>query len=740
MKIEIKPFYVETFESSGQRFSEIRGRRVLFYWPHGFGDWVFLSYICRFFDVSNKYYITRFGDDNVALFDGCEYITPLYTGINSTHCGDGEAFGIRHFGLEDRYKQSGALLLPETLHRACVRNKIDLVVHTPLWESHGSFPFPYHSKIRSLAKTWISDDRHSVLNDPLKSVVSFTVDGFVQRLVERRLQTWMGLKGKRLCLISRNGYTSVGKNWGHLWRDDLPVDKRREGEEARDFMRLMQKRDPKWIFLVMEDRLFEGFNTLRNREAACWSYAEIFGSPDTSFIPFGLILKAILNVADLMVGVPAGPYHLAMAMPGMPTIGLWTEHFPSWYDEPKAESIHLLSRNLRDEGISTRIGSIRAIGETGFQCWDLDDRVIPGEVVMSAAEHLLGQSPVSRGKLTVRASTIPGIETRKKRILIAICSCHARKSKRENVRQSWLKLNADAADCVFFVGKGSMEGEEDVIVLDVEDSYEALPLKVHAMFNAVLKKFEFDYLFKCDDDTYVALDRLHSLIKNGADLVGDITLNSGWPCGGAGYLITHRTVELLASEQKPAHGAEDVWVGKRGRALGLEMIPDGRLNENCNAFPRRDNDIITAHRCRQDVMGAIHSIYSSESRLETWRAFDALHWEWKGKVALLLNGIFLGGVAAPHGRWKLLGSGDVLLLEWFHWKGQYLLQTDWGYFSKVIQLVYDHPEARRMHRETKASEKDVLVGMLAEKCQRYQADAITGGQTSAALSKKIQQA
>ena len=30
------------------------------------------------------------------------------------------------------------------------------------------------------------------------------------------------------------------------------------GEECRDFMRLMLKKDSKWLFLVTEDRLFEG--------------------------------------------------------------------------------------------------------------------------------------------------------------------------------------------------------------------------------------------------------------------------------------------------------------------------------------------------------------------------------------------------------------------------------------------------------------------------------------------------
>ena len=95
--------------------------------------------------------------------------------------------------------------------------------------------------------------------------------------------------------------------WGHNWREDLPDGMRREGEEARDFLRLMQERDPGWLFVTMEDRHFSGEDTIRDRALRCVSYAELFGQQGCGGMPFGLVLKALVQLAELVIGVPAGP-------------------------------------------------------------------------------------------------------------------------------------------------------------------------------------------------------------------------------------------------------------------------------------------------------------------------------------------------------------------------------------------------------------------------------------------------
>ena len=240
-------------------------------------------------------------------------------------------------------------------------------------------------------------------------------------------------------------------------------------------------------FLAMEDRIFEHDNTLRDRALNCWSYAELFGTPDDFSLPFGNLMKAILNVADLVVGVPAGPYHLAMVKPELPTIGVWAEHFPSWYDEPKEASLHLLSRNLRDHGIDKRVGSIYEMGEAKFKCWHLDSRIIPGESVLNAAEELLGHSTLSSRNLRLRdvplgieaTSEIPHSGLRNQRsakILVAICSCRRNHAAREQIRNTWLQQCPNNIDYTFFVGTGDADAEaNDILPLDINDIYPALP-------------------------------------------------------------------------------------------------------------------------------------------------------------------------------------------------------------------------------------------------------------------------
>jgi hypothetical protein len=391
--LRTQPWRARVFSHERGGFSDVRDGNVLIYWPHGFGDWVQLSYILPFLERSNRYWITRYGDDNVSVLEGHASVTPVYLGINSTHCGDGKLFGNRHFGISygDVDGTERELRVPAALHRLCRDNAIDTVLWSSFPETAGHVPYPFHTKARNVLRYLIGDPaaRRQLNGSPLESTISFQTTAWLARWVEARLRNFADFDGKRLCILGRNGYTSVGKNWGHLWREDLPRERSREGEECRDFMRLMLKSDPRWLFLVIEDRLFDGDDTVRSRELCAVSYAELFGTPDTAPLPFGLVMKALIDIADLCVGVPAAPYHLAMTKSELPVVGIWTEHLPSWFDEPKADSVHVVSRNLRDRALDRRPGSFARQEELAFRLVEVDSRVITGEQVMSAVEALL---------------------------------------------------------------------------------------------------------------------------------------------------------------------------------------------------------------------------------------------------------------------------------------------------------------------------------------------------------------
>ena len=413
--MKTKSFECEVYRSWKDKFCEVRDSGVLIYWPHGFGDWVFLSSILPLMEPSNRYFVTRFGDHYTAVYDGCPAVTPLYLGHNKTRCGDGSDFGNPHFGLRSGGSGGRALELPLALHAKCVEHRISAVMDLPFPETHGNRAFPYHTKARNMLCNVVAPGRlkQMDLTQPLPSALEWRAPAQVRAWAEARLRTLGGLDaGRKLCVIVRQGFTATGKNWGHRWREELPEASRREGEECRDFMRLLRQKDPAWCFVTMEERAFAGSDTVRDQGAGCVSYHELFGAADDGHsMPLGLVLKALLEFADLVVGVPTGPYHLAMAKPGLPTVGLWIEHWPAWYDEPKAESIHLISRNLRDSGALSRPGSFSEFEGLKFRTRMLETRTIPGEAVFAAAEELLGLGS-SRLAHPSQPSSVPLPESR----------------------------------------------------------------------------------------------------------------------------------------------------------------------------------------------------------------------------------------------------------------------------------------------------------------------------------------
>jgi hypothetical protein len=355
-----------------QDFRPLRNAHVLIYWPHGFGDWVFLSLILGQLDQSNRYYVTRFGDDFISLFDGCDIAKPIYCGADETDCADGAKWDNQHFS-----KKNDRVLLPLAAHHACTAAGIDTFLTVPFYETYGAARAPAHSKARLMLQSLTNRPPTSPL---LQSCLQFEAPPNVKAWVESRLRTWCGFdSGKKLCVIARHGSSSIGKNWGHRWRKpELP-----EAQECRDFMLLMRQKDPSWMFVTMEEKEFEGDNTIRGSN--CYSYCQVFKNAP----PLGLALKALLGYSSLCVGVPTGPFHLAMAMPSLPVVGVWIEHWPLWYDEPRGGTIHVLSRFLRETGTDKRIGSVKSCGSVDLQLMTLDTQEVPGQAVFDAAQTLL---------------------------------------------------------------------------------------------------------------------------------------------------------------------------------------------------------------------------------------------------------------------------------------------------------------------------------------------------------------
>lgn len=388
--METKTVTLRVYTHDRGGFAALKDERVLLYWPHGFGDWVQFSAMLPFLEDSNRYWITRFGDDSVSLMEGHRIAAPIYLGTKSPHCEDGGAFGNRHFGLkyESICGTEARLRVPLSLYEVIRKNQITSMLWTWYPETHGFHAPPFHTKARAITRT-LARGLPPEFAKPLPSTLCMIGEPLIMQIVEARLKSRCGFGERRLCLIGRNGYTSVGKNWGHLYREDLPEGRRCEGQECREFIQLMLKKSCHWCFLLMEDRNFA--DSIKDPALNTFAFSDLFGEPENSVAPFGQIMKCLSGFASLCVGVPAGPYHFAAQVPTLPTIGIWIEHLPSWYDEPREGLVHVIGRCAADRVSETQpSGSFLSLGAFHFRALTLETRYVPGPAVLDAAEVLLG--------------------------------------------------------------------------------------------------------------------------------------------------------------------------------------------------------------------------------------------------------------------------------------------------------------------------------------------------------------
>lgn len=306
-------------------FARLRGRRVLLYWPHGLGDFVHLGHVVPLLESSNEYFITRYGDDFVHLYDGAEGIRPLYSGVRPID--DGSARGARHIGIDFRRirNREEDVTIDEPLRSRVVEAGIDAVLYTDYPESEGRTRFPFHTKARALARDLVLPERLAQfdLGLPLRNALRFEVPAEASARIEERLRSIAG-SDERLYVISPGGHTNVEKTWPKA--------------DVETFVALLRERDAAARTFVLDER----------------SVGARFGSLD---LPFAHVLITLLRAAHAFVGVPSGPLHAAIALGASPVVGLWLSRYPDWYDEPHPNVTHIVGPIPYSKRYDRRVGS-----------------------------------------------------------------------------------------------------------------------------------------------------------------------------------------------------------------------------------------------------------------------------------------------------------------------------------------------------------------------------------------------
>ena len=114
-------------------------------------------------------------------------------------------------------------------------------------------------------------------------------------------------------------------------------------------------------------------------------------------------------------------------------------------------------------------------------------------------------------------------------LIVLVMSAPANSEVRDVIRNTWLSLPKEehSFEALFVLGKTNLNSTEmremeieknrydDLLILPVFDSYEALTNKVLESIVFVQKHYRFNYLLKCDDDSFVDIMKVLQELEGG---------------------------------------------------------------------------------------------------------------------------------------------------------------------------------------------------------------------------------
>lgn len=154
----------------------------------------------------------------------------------------------------------------------------------------------------------------------------------------------------------------------------------------------------------------------------------------------------------------------------------------------------------------------------------------------------------------------------------------------------------------------------DEIFLDCGDNYTQNPAKMKAICRWALDH-GYDYLLRCDDDTFVFPERLLSTDWATFDYSGSCSNNDFHP-GGCMFL-SRRMMELVINAPVTNY-ADDVWIGKvaRDHTVPIHHIPNMRNQWGTGYKVPLDIDptgIASFHSCTPEVMRKLYASRNAET-------------------------------------------------------------------------------------------------------------------------------
>lgn len=190
--------------------------------------------------------------------------------------------------------------------------------------------------------------------------------------------------------------------------------------------------------------------------------------------------------------------------------------------------------------------------------------------------------------------------------LIGILSYEAEPEEyRQSCRDTWLKdAIAASIDYVFLIGCPKTESpwrDGDIVYLPCADSYKDLPMKSWHFFKWALALPDWQYLVKCDTDSYICIPRLLDLDTANHEYIGCEPggRNIGY-ASGACYILSRHATQVCAESRFRRRGAEDVTVGQCMSSNDIKLHKEPRIMPwgTADKRPKLNNDMIATHGIR----------------------------------------------------------------------------------------------------------------------------------------------
>jgi Galactosyltransferase len=194
----------------------------------------------------------------------------------------------------------------------------------------------------------------------------------------------------------------------------------------------------------------------------------------------------------------------------------------------------------------------------------------------------------------------------------------------DTIRATWLKNLPADVDYKFFYGTRLRDQKpnqrtpdkiqlrepmSDEVYLACGDGYTSNPEKMKAICAWALEH-GYDFILRCDDDTYVYPDRLLVTNFSQFDYVGAGTDPNTFHPGGCMFL-SRRAMELIVKGH-PTTYADDVWIGQLMRDNGIKLANEptmwNKWGDGYVVVPQNlpIEKLSSFHSCKPETMRYLH--------------------------------------------------------------------------------------------------------------------------------------